>query len=235
MLEHLVASRPSQRPLRGVPGLISAALAHGVAIAGAVLLTLPTGSVTPVTSIPVSLVEPFRYGPAAPSTGLPRPPGPVPISTVSIPSPIAFPVVAPSGIPVVGGDSIGSAWLRAWSHGAGGTPGPGVGPGGGAGGTVLVGAALADEPPVLLTRPTLAYPPLLRQAGIEGRVLVEVVIDTLGVPEPVSFRVLAPAHPRFVDAARRIVLGARYRPGRMRGHPVRVLVRQPIVFSLAGP
>src|SRR6059058_4425934 len=37
-----------------------------------------------------------------------------------------------------------------------------------------------EEPPVLLAGPPPAYPDLLRAAGIQGRVVLQAVIDTLG-------------------------------------------------------
>ena len=92
--------------------------------------------------------------------------------------------------------------------------------------------ATVDEPPVVLTHPVLEYPALLRDAGIEGLVIFEVIIDSTGVPEPASLRVIEASHRGFVAAAARVVLGARFRPGRMWGQPVRVLIRQPIMFRL---
>jgi TonB family protein len=89
-----------------------------------------------------------------------------------------------------------------------------------------------DEPPYLLTRPALEYPGLLRAAGVDGLVILEVVIDSTGVPEAATLRVLEATHQGFVAAATRVVLGARFRPGRAHGRPVRVLIRQPISFRL---
>ncbi len=93
-------------------------------------------------------------------------------------------------------------------------------------------AAAVDEPPALLAGPRLAYPDVLRRAGIEGAVLVQVVIDTLGRAEPGSV-VLQSSHAGFETAARGYVLSALLRPGRTHGRAVRVLVRLPIAFTLA--
>jgi protein TonB len=92
--------------------------------------------------------------------------------------------------------------------------------------------ALVDEPPIRLSAPPLSYPPLLRDAGIQGQVIIEVVIGTDGHPEPETLRVIESTNKAFERSARDAVLGAVYRPGRMRGQAVRVLVRQPIVFSI---
>jgi len=91
-----------------------------------------------------------------------------------------------------------------------------------------------DEPPVLLAGPPLGYPDVLRRTGTTGTVTVQLVIDTLGRAEPGSL-VLQSSHPGFEAAARAYVLGALFRPGRMRGRAVRVLVRLPISFTLRPP
>src|SRR5213076_3620814 len=39
---------------------------------------------------------------------------------------------------------------------------------------------VVQEKPELLSHPPVVYPPLLQQAGIEGRVMVQAIIDTTG-------------------------------------------------------
>ena len=90
-----------------------------------------------------------------------------------------------------------------------------------------------EEPPALLAAGVPRYPDLLRAAGITGRVVMEIVIDTLGRAEPGSAVVVQSANPGFDDPARRYILGARFRPARVHGRAVRVLVRVPIDFRLA--
>jgi TonB family protein len=92
--------------------------------------------------------------------------------------------------------------------------------------------AMVDEPPILLSRPPLQYPPLLKDAGIEGHVIVEVIIGVDGHPERESLRIIESTQRGFDKFARDMVLAALYRPGRMRGQAVRVLVRQPVNFAL---
>jgi TonB family protein len=93
-------------------------------------------------------------------------------------------------------------------------------------------ASVVEEPPVLLAGPRLTYPELLRALSIEGRVVIETVIDTLGRPEPAVLRVVESSHPGFEAPARDFVRRARFRPGRAHGRMVRVLVRVPIAFVL---
>ena len=76
------------------------------------------------------------------------------------------------------------------------------------------------------------YPEILRQAGIEGRVTVEFIIDTLGRAERSSLRVVSSAHQLFEQPAREAVFSCRFRPGRIQGRAVRVRVQQPINFLI---
>jgi protein TonB len=104
---------------------------------------------------------------------------------------------------------------------------------------VTPGAAYAeasvDEKPEIISSPPLKYPDILRQAGIQGDVLVETIIDTSGRAEPNSVRVVRSSHPAFEKEAVDVVAKSLYRPGRMNGWPVRVLVNVPVSFSIRKP
>jgi protein TonB len=89
-----------------------------------------------------------------------------------------------------------------------------------------------EEQPVMLAHPTLRYPEVLRLAGIEGRVLVEAVLDTLGRAEPGSLRVTDSPNPLFDREALTVVAGSRYRPGRVGGQAVRVRIQVPVAFTI---
>lgn len=92
--------------------------------------------------------------------------------------------------------------------------------------------AVVEERPDLISHPPSRYPEILRQAGIEGRVLVEVVIDTLGRAERGSIRILSSTHQLFDAPARETVANSVYRPGRIAGRAVRVRVQVPLNFSI---
>jgi TonB family protein len=77
-----------------------------------------------------------------------------------------------------------------------------------------------------------AYPDSLRAQGIEGRVIVQVVVDTAGVVEPGSAAVVRSPHPGFNDAAIAFVYSARFRPARRHGQAIRAVVDVPIDFKL---
>jgi TonB family protein len=92
--------------------------------------------------------------------------------------------------------------------------------------------AVVDEPPILLSHPPLQYPPLLKDAGIEGKVVYEFVVGVNGHPEEDSFKLIESSQKAFERPAKDLIMGSVYRPGRMRGQPVRVLVRQPVSFTI---
>ena len=95
-----------------------------------------------------------------------------------------------------------------------------------------VPAELLQDPPVLLTAPIPEYPRRLREAGIQGQVIVEAVVDTLGLVEPGSLRVVRADQADFEASALASIRAALFRPARVMGRPVRVLVRVPVSFRL---
>ncbi len=89
-----------------------------------------------------------------------------------------------------------------------------------------------DERPVLMSAPPLAYPPLLRQAGLQGRVEVQAVIDTVGHAEPGSVKVIERTSTGFEESARDYMLHAVFRPAHVKGRAVRALVTVPLDYSI---
>jgi TonB family protein len=92
-----------------------------------------------------------------------------------------------------------------------------------------------DEHPSVLSRPPLDYPDSLRHAGIEGRIMLRVVIDTLGRPDPASLQVIESGDSGLVAAAKEFALGTTFRPGRRHGQAVRTWVKLPVVFDVVPP
>ncbi|HXF96723.1 MAG TPA: energy transducer TonB [Gemmatimonadales bacterium] len=170
----------------------------------------------PVVLPPVLWAEPLRSpsAPRTPEPGLSDVPG------VLGPGPIALPAVELEPGP----------WVNPLAPPA--PPTPSAGDDGRGGSDGVVPAQLADERPELLAAPPLSYPEHLRRLGIEGRVVMEVVVDTLGRVEPESVRIFQAGDPGFADAVRRVLAEARFRPARVQGRPVRVLVRIPFEFRL---
>jgi len=92
--------------------------------------------------------------------------------------------------------------------------------------------AIVEEKPAVLSGPPPQYPELLRQAQIQGRVMVQAIIDTLGRAEPSSDKVLQSPNPGFDQSAKSYVTKTLFRPARVHGRAVRVLIQIPIDFRL---
>lgn len=74
------------------------------------------------------------------------------------------------------------------------------------------------------------YPEMARKAGIEGRVIIQFIVNEQGnVEEP---RVVRGIGGGCDEEALRAVRQAKFKPGRQRGQPVRVQYSLPIVFKL---
>jgi protein TonB len=76
------------------------------------------------------------------------------------------------------------------------------------------------------------YPELLRQAGIQGRVVLEAVVDTSGRIVPASIVVVSATHPVFVAPSRQALLATVFRPAMVGGRIVAVHVRIPYDFTI---
>jgi TonB family protein len=91
---------------------------------------------------------------------------------------------------------------------------------------------VVQEKPERLAGPPLVYPPLLQQAGIEGTVMVQAIIDTMGRVEANSIKITQTANPGFNESAKTVVLKSLFRPARVYGKAVRVLIQIPILYSI---
>ena len=90
--------------------------------------------------------------------------------------------------------------------------------------------AVFDELPVLLSMGEPVYPDLAREAGIDGTVLVKVLVTRAGkVQDAVAVEGPEPLRKSAVDAART----ALFKPAMQGDNPVEVWVMIPITFSLS--
>jgi protein TonB len=97
----------------------------------------------------------------------------------------------------------------------------------------LYEATTNDErftPAIVVFQPAPRYPKHLETLGLEGRVVVEFVIDTAGQVEPGSLRVLESTHRAFDQVARTAILESEFQPARLSRSPVRQLTRQAVRF-----
>jgi len=92
--------------------------------------------------------------------------------------------------------------------------------------------SVVQERPELLSAPTLEYPPKLKRARVEGRVVVQAILDTTGRVEPASLQILSTPDSGFAGPVRNYMLHARFSPARNYGQAVRVRLTQPIDFRI---
>ena len=93
---------------------------------------------------------------------------------------------------------------------------------------------LSEEHAEVLTGPLPVYPELLRQAGVQGKVVLEAVVDTTGRVLPPSISVVSATNPGFVAPARQALLATLFRPAMIGGKAVRMRVRIPYEFAIRG-
>lgn len=86
-----------------------------------------------------------------------------------------------------------------------------------------------DDQPRLLNRPSVTYPPELKNEGIkEGRVVLEVLISRAG---EVTIRdVVSSSHPDFIPMAKSFAARARFSPPKKDGRVVNALFNWPLVL-----
>lgn len=88
---------------------------------------------------------------------------------------------------------------------------------------------LLSAKPKVLRRVKPAYPEMALKAGIEGRVIVRVLINTRGNVEEVQ---IVQSNPMFDAAAVAAAREFKFRPGEQRKRPVKVWVTIPFTFKL---
>ena len=97
-------------------------------------------------------------------------------------------------------------------------------------GPPLTPIALVDRLPRFKKRVVPKYPEKLREMGIEGVVVLDVVISKEG--KVVSAKVVKGEYPEFVTAAIKAIKASTFTPAMMHGKPVAVKIRIPVRFRL---
>lgn len=75
------------------------------------------------------------------------------------------------------------------------------------------------------------YPPLLRDAGVGGTVTLSFRVNEDGRVDPASISVVSSDNEQFSDAAKKVVERMRFRPAKVNGRAVKVLVSLPVTFQ----
>jgi protein TonB len=76
------------------------------------------------------------------------------------------------------------------------------------------------------------YPEVLRQGGIDGAVLLQFVVDTMGRVDMNSVRVLRSTHDLFTQAVRNSLSSFRFKPAELGGKRVPALAEMPFEFAI---
>lgn len=92
--------------------------------------------------------------------------------------------------------------------------------------------ASVDKVAALLAPPRPRYPDQLRAAGVTGRVVVRLVVDTIGRVEPASVVIRESSHELFAQAVRAVLPALRFAAAEAGGRKVRMLVDLPFEFQL---
>jgi len=77
------------------------------------------------------------------------------------------------------------------------------------------------------------YPETLRQAGVDGRVLVRFTVDTTGRIDPASVEIVSSTHDLFSRAVKDALGGFRFKPAEVGGRRVRALAEMPFEFQVS--
>ena len=85
-----------------------------------------------------------------------------------------------------------------------------------------------DVSPVLVSQPSVHYPPEMRALNVGGTVVVEATLNELG--RVATARVVQSPNPGLDAEALRVVRESAYRPAQRRGHAIRTVIRQGIIF-----
>lgn len=97
--------------------------------------------------------------------------------------------------------------------------------------SVEVEAAAERDP----TSAAPVYPRDLMMRGIEGYAAMRFVVDSTGLVDLTTVRVLDTTHPEFAVAVRQAMPGMRFTPARLGDRPVRQLAEQLFAFKISLP
>lgn len=88
------------------------------------------------------------------------------------------------------------------------------------------------EPNYQMLKENLVYPEEARLAGLQGKVIVRVLIGKNGIPKPGKVKIEISSNEIFNQAAINAIMKTHFTPATQKGQPIEVPVTVPIVFRL---
>ncbi len=204
-------------------GVVSV-IVHSAIVAGAILATIEVGQAAQSVRVDTALVYVTQ-----PQHEEPKPPEAPQLTVQAFKGfqTVVAPVEIPTNIPAVNlQEKFNPADYTGVGVEGGVATGIAVQPG-----QVFL-ESVVEVKPALLVSTAPVYPELLRQAGIQGRVIIQAIVDTSGRAEPNSIKIVRTPNPAFNKSAQEWILSALFRPARVRGQAVRVLVEVPIDYTI---
>jgi protein TonB len=218
----------SEKSLGGT--LVSIALHAGVITLAVYTTARAREAPTPLTTRPDTVV----FYPPQPEHSPRRhdvPPHPADPPTLSPPrGPVLqAPTVIPDSLPPIDPSTSTITAESLFSIGRSSAPGSGSATGSDSGAPLF---AYQVEKPALSREdnPIPKYPSLLESSRVEGTVLVQFVVDTLGNAEMSSFKVLQSSNELFAQSLRAALPKWRFYPAEAGGRKVRQVVQLPLKF-----
>ena len=236
MFDNLLESKPKKE--RTVGEMVLSVVIHAVLIAGAAMAT--RGAAETVREI-IQDTTSFILKPPPPPPPPPDQPPPPDVVVSSNPPPQGFQTIVPpkeipTTIPPV---NLTEKFDSKNFSGRGVEGGIAKGVVGGTGPVeITTGETFTvdqvDDPVQYQSGPEPRYPPALKAAGVEGVVTLEFVVSTEGRVEGGTIKVVSSTNKAFEEPAIEAVRKSIFKPAKVRGSPVRQLVRQAVRFTITG-
>jgi periplasmic protein TonB len=234
MFNDLIESRHQRQ--QGFGGSIVSVVLHAAAITLAMYVTAHAGEEVrasespevPITYVPM---QPSKTPPALRTAPRPRDDGISTLPPQKTFRPLVAPDVIPTSIPIVDLSNPVTDASDFRETGAPARTGDGIHDGTLSSGAHPYSLAQVDKPAIERAgnRPP-AYPSMLERSRIEGDVLAQFVVDTMGRADMGTFMIVHASNALFGAALAAVLPSWRFYPAQAGGHKVKQIVQLPLTF-----